>query len=176
MKNPASDSITSFASGRQAQQNSQQDDNYDRLDGHGQSGKTVHVIEWDGNLEVHVYPSGSLKGLGLKLDTQNKNKPVMVLAYRFDTTGPKPIIRRNVLGIELRENFKVYKDPSPADYDKIVITNHLLNKKSSQVADFKLDPAPTQLYPDGHPTLVAKTPDEPARAPASSESIRPFSW
>ena len=29
--------------------------------------KRVDVIEWAGNLEIHVYPAGSLAGLGLKL-------------------------------------------------------------------------------------------------------------
>ena len=53
------------------------DSNYDRLDGVGASGATVNVIEWEGNLEIHVAPPGALHGLSLKLDTRNKSKPVM---------------------------------------------------------------------------------------------------
>ncbi|MGZ3689552.1 MAG: hypothetical protein ACXVBW_14715, partial [Bdellovibrionota bacterium] len=58
------------------------------------------------------------------------------------------------------------------EYDKIVISNQGL---SDQVASFKLDPEPTQLYPDGHPAL-AKTedPKKSARQPAAkSKSAAP---
>src|SRR4051812_30563328 len=71
---------------------------YDRLDGMGSSGKKVQVIEWEGNLEIHVYPSGSLQGLSLKIDRANKERPVMVIGYRFDA-AKKPLIRRAILGI-----------------------------------------------------------------------------
>src|SRR6478672_2141360 len=70
------------------------DDDYDRLDGVGRSGKKVNVIEWEGNLEVHVYPGGSLKGLALKLDKRNKDKPVMVIGYRFNDNPGVQLIRR----------------------------------------------------------------------------------
>ena len=145
------------------------DADYDRLDGHGASGKKVDVIEWEGNLEIHVYPAGSLKGLALKLDKKNKDRPVMVIGYRFDNDPKTQLIRRAILGITLSEGFKAYRDPSADDYDKIIISNNTL---SGQVASYKLDPAPTQLYPDGHPAL-ASTQDKKKsedRAPASANS------
>lgn len=131
-------------------------DDYDRLDGTGASGKKVNVVEWEGNLEVHVYPAGSLKGLALKLDKRNKDKPVMVIGYRFDSDPQKQLIRRAILGIDLREGFKAYRDPSSgSEYDKIVISN---NGLSGDMIAYRLDPEPTQLYPDGHPAL-AQGPD-----------------
>jgi len=144
------------------------DPDYDRLDGTGASGKKVHVIEWEGNLEVHVYPAGSLAGLALKLDKKNKAKPVMVIGYRFDTSPKQQLIRRAILGIDLREGFKVFKDPTAIDYDKIIISN---NGLSSQVVAYRLDPEPSQLYPDGHPALAKKADEEtPPRTPASSHN------
>lgn len=140
-------------------------ENYDRLDRMGASGKKVDVIEWEGNLEVHVYPAGSLKGLGLVLDKKNKDKPVMVISYRFDNT-PKPLIRRAILGIDLKEGFKAFRDPSADGYDKIIISN---NGLSSEMLAFRLDPAPTQLYPDGHPALAKATDEEKDRAPAANK-------
>jgi hypothetical protein len=126
------------------------DVDYDRLDGKGLSGKKVNVIEWEGNLEIHVYPAGSLKGLALKLDKTNKAKPVMVIGYRFDNAPAKQLIRRAILTIDLQEGFKAYRDPSAGDeYDKIVISNQGL---SSQVVAFKLDPPPAESYPEEHPT------------------------
>ncbi len=139
-------------------------DDYDRLDGKGASGKKVDVIEWEGNLEIHVYPGGSLKGLGLKLDKANKAKSVMVISYRFDGKTAGPLIRRVILGIDLREGFHAYKDTSVDEYDKIIISNNVL---SEQVAEYKLDPEPSQLYPDGHPALAQA--GKPSREPASSE-------
>ncbi|MCM2279166.1 MAG: hypothetical protein NDJ89_13905 [Oligoflexia bacterium] len=142
------------------------DADYDRLDGRGASGKKVDVIEWEGNLEIHVYPVGSLKGLALKLDKRNKDKPVMVIGYRFDSDTQKQLIRRAILGIDLREGFRAYKDPMTTDYDKIVISN---NGLASPLALFKLDQDPKQLYPDGHPALAANDPKKPeARQPAGS--------
>lgn len=126
------------------------EDQYDRLDGTGRSRKKVNVIEWEGNLEIHVYPAGSLKGLALKLDKKNKEKPVMVIGYRFDDDPKNKLIRRAILGIELKEGFKVFTDPTAEGYDKIVISNQELN---SPYKRFKLDPPPAQLYPDGHPAL-----------------------
>jgi hypothetical protein len=138
-------------------------DDYDRLDGMGASGEKVNVIEWEGNLEIHVYPGGSLKGLALKLDKRNKDKPVMVIGYRFNTDPSKQLIRRAILGIDLREGFKVYRDPSPgSEYDKIVISN---NGQSGDLVAFHTDPEPTQLYPDGHPAL-AQAPGPAAKAAA----------
>jgi hypothetical protein len=145
------------------------DPDYDRLDGTGASGKKVNVIEWEGNLEVHVYPAGSLKGLALQLDKKNKNKPVMVIGYRFDSQPDKQLIRRAILGIDLREGFKAYRDPSAGDYDKIVITN---NGLGSPLALFKLEPAPTQLYPEGHPALAKTDTEKKTRDPASKHRAK----
>jgi hypothetical protein len=140
------------------------DADYDRLDGTGKSGKTVQVIEWEGNLEIHVYPPGSLRGLALKLDKTNKNKPVMVIGYRFADAPKEQLIRRAILGINLQEGFKTYKDPSEGEFDKIVISN---NGLSGQVVAFALDPEPRQLYPDGHPALAQSAKTGGNRAPAS---------
>lgn len=145
------------------------DADYDRMDGTGASGKTVNVIEWEGNLEIHVSPPGSLVGLGLKLDKRVKDKSVMVIAYRFDSDPGHAQIRRAILGIELREGFKTYRDKSAADYDKIVITNNTLGT-GMELASFKLDPAPKQLYPDGHPALKDR---KVASAPAESQTAEP---
>lgn len=136
-----------------AQQNKDPDKDYDRLDGTGSSGKTVHVIEWEGNLEVHVYPKGSLKGLALKIDDRDQDRPVMVMGYRFDTDPKHQVIRRNVLGIPMA-GFKAYTDPSASDYDKIVVSRNPL----AALKPFTLDPAPTQLYPEGHPMNQATNP------------------
>ena len=137
------------------------DKDYDRLDGTGASGKKVNVIEWEGNLEVHVYPAGSLKGLALKLDKKNKAKPVMVIGYRFDDGAKNQLIRRAILGIDLKEGFKTFRDTSAEGYDKIIISNNTL---SDQVVAYRLDPEPSQLYPEGHPALAAADPVPPASA------------
>ena len=57
---------------------------YDRLDGTGESGKKVNVIEWEGNLEIHVYPKGSVKGLAMKLDDADKDDRWRVAALVMD--------------------------------------------------------------------------------------------
>jgi hypothetical protein len=130
----------------------EEEEEYDRLDGMGASGKKVQVIEWEGNLEVHVYPGGSLKGLALKLDKRNKSKPVMVIGYRFNDNPTKQLIRRAILGIDLHPGFKMYRDPSSgSEYDKVIISN---NGLSGQLTSFGAEPEPTQLYPDGHPALA----------------------
>lgn len=127
------------------------DPDFDRLDGTGKSGKKVHVIEWEGNLEIHVYPKGSLAGLALKLDKRNKNKPVMVIGYRFTNAPKEQLIRRAILGIPLNEGFHTYQDTSTEDYDKVLIS---MNTLADGVVAFRVDPEPKQLYPDGHPALA----------------------
>lgn len=162
------------------------DADYDRLDGRGASGKKVDVIEWEGNLEVHVYPAGSLKGLALKLDKRDKNKTVMVIGYRFENNPNQTQIRRAILGIPLAENFQVFRDPRETDFDKIIISN---NGLSSELVTFKLDVAPTQLYPDGHPALKSNdrkvanekqkgnpTIAQETATPLEEGAIKPFSW
>ncbi len=160
------------------------DKDYDRLDGKGPSGKKVDVIEWEGNLEIHTYPKGSLIGLGLKLDESAKGKKVMVISYRFNNAPNAPLIRRALVSIPFGAIFKAYKDPSADDYDKVIVSN---NGLSGQVIAFQLDPEPKQLYPDGHPALAkkeeAKSPREPASKPVENAApaeedggIRHFEW
>jgi hypothetical protein len=156
---------------------------YDRLDGTGASGKKVNVIEWEGNLEIHVYPAGSLKSLALKIDKKNKDKPVMIIGYRFSDNPGKQLIRRAILGISLKEGFKTFKDPSTADYDKVIIS---MNTLSGDMVAYKLEPEPKTLYPEGHPanSSVAGNAPSPAsekRSPASGTTdengtIKPFNW
>lgn len=132
------------------------EDDFDRLDGRGPSGKKVDVIEWEGNLEIHVSPAGSLKGLGLKLDDRDQKKPVMVISYRFDNT-PKAqkIIRRAILGVPIREGFNAYLDKTADEYDKVLISNQGL-ALSNTLVKYALDPEPKQMYPDGHPALASQ--------------------
>lgn len=148
-------------------------DDYDRLDGTGKSGKRVDVIEWQGNLEIHVYPKGSIAGLAFKLDKRKKEKPVLVIGYRFDNQSTTQLIRRAILGIPLNEHFKVFEDKDTKEYDKVVISNRDL---SSQYASFgKRDKEPTRLYPEGHPAnQVAEEGGSPnkgseTRNPASAQ-------
>lgn len=144
------------------------DANYDRLDGTGASHKKVNVIEWEGNLEIHVYPAGSVKGLALTIDRATKNKPVMVIGYRFNENPKQQLIRRAIIdGISLSDNFKAYKDPSADGYDKFIITNNTLG---GDFAAYKLEPKPTQLYPDAQTEVAAKALKAAAdqRTPASN--------
>lgn len=127
-------------------------DSFDRLDGTGSTGKKVDVIEWGTNLEIHVYPKGSLRGLGLKIDRTNKKKPVMVIAYRFNSVT-YTVTRRAILSIDLTDSFKTYEEPGTDDYDKIIISNNTL---TANVKPFPLDATPTQLYPDHHEMLADK--------------------
>lgn len=123
---------------------------FDRLDGHGPSGKRVDVIEWEGNLEVHVYPKGSLKGLSAKLDDREKGKKVMVIGYRFDADkNAHPLVRRAILGVPFTTNLKAFIDKSEPEFDKLAISNNGLSKPWES---YQLDPAPKQWYPDGHPS------------------------
>jgi hypothetical protein len=176
------------------------DPDFDRLDGKGKSRRRVDVIEWEGNLEVHVYPGGGLRGLALKLDEREEGKKVMVLGYRFDTNPKQQLIRRAMLSIPFRDGFHVYRDPaSGEEYDKIIITNSSLGLP---LVSFRTEAPPSQLYPDGHPlntaTASAKEPeslsrpdsrqDAEGRQPASTPqktllpdtdeegAIRPFHW
>lgn len=137
------------------------DADYDRLDGTGSSGKKVNVIEWEGNLEIHVYPAGSLKGLALKLDKTNKDKPVMVIGYRFVEHPDVQLVRRAILGIDMSDGFRAYKDPTADGYDKIIISN---NGLSSPLAVYRLEPGPKQNYPDAATAKAAAQ----MRLPASS--------
>jgi hypothetical protein len=117
---------------------------FDRLDGTGPSGKKVDVVEWEGNLEVHVYPKGSLKGLSAKLDDRQQGKKVMVIGYRFGKE--RPLIRRAILGVPFDPNLKAFIEPGAKGYDKIGLSNRTL---PAPWKPYKLDPAPAQWYPDG---------------------------
>lgn len=151
------------------------EDDFDRLDGTGASKVKVDVIEWEGNLELHFYPKGRMQGVGLKIDRTKKDKPVMVIAYRFSQPPGRvlastqegspghPIIRRAILGISLRDDFKVFRDPEPTDYDKIIVTNNAL---SAPLLAFNPDAAPKQLYPDGHPLN-----GEPAKSEGEKKNV-----
>jgi hypothetical protein len=162
-------------------------DDYDRLDGRGKSGKKVNVIEWEGNLEIHVYPGGSTQGLALTIDDSNQNKKVMVIGYRFDSNPREQLIRRNVLSIPIRPGFKVYRDPrSGKEYDKFIVTN---TPGGAPLVAYQLESPPTQLYPEGHSSLAKQEESkrDSAREPASgyhapdsldqeTGRIRPTSW
>lgn len=152
------------------------EDDYDRLDGTGQSGKKVDVIEWEGNLEVHVYPKGSTGGLLLQVDRQNKDRPVMVIQFAFNQyEGESPLVRRYILGIPIKDGYKLYQDMSTADYDKFVITNNTLGEKSLVAKTYG---TPSQKYPNGHPMLAQQQADanrKPASVPVQSgKGLVPF--
>lgn len=137
-------------------------DDFDRMDGHGKSGAKVDVIEWEGHLELHVQPPGALHGLALKLDKRNKDKPVMVIGYRFQSAPQQQLVRRAILGISLSDPLYVYRETGTSGYDKFVISGTPL--KGNQYVTFKLDPAPKSLYPEGHPLAESKT--DPSNEPA----------
>ncbi len=145
------------------------DPDFDRLDGTGKSGKKVHVIEWEGNLEIHVYPKGSLAGLAMKLDDRNKKKPVMVIGYRFTNAPKQQLIRRAILGFPIKEGFHAYQDTSVDDYDKVIVS---MNTLADGVIAYKLDPNPKQLYPDGHPALAAAE-QEKAKGRGTASAVEP---
>ncbi|MGE0616534.1 MAG: hypothetical protein AB7P04_12940 [Bacteriovoracia bacterium] len=156
----------SAAAAPPAEKDADPDAKYDRMDGRGESGKRVDVVEWEGNLEIHVYPAGSLSGLALKLE-KTKDKAVMVIGYRFNNAPQKQLIRRAILGVPFAEGFKVYRDKSVDEYDKIIISNNAL---SGDVVAFKLDAEPKQLYPDGHPANGVAATEAQARKPAQNKA------
>ncbi len=118
---------------------------FDRLDGTGPSGKKVDVVEWEGNLEVHVYPKGSLKGLSVKLDDRQKGKKVMVIGYRFGAKE-RPLIRRAILGVPFDAKIQAFIEAGAKGYDKIGLSNRPL---PAPWKPYRLDAAPSQWYPDG---------------------------
>lgn len=145
------------------------DADYDRLDGQGRSGKTVNVVEWEGNLEIHVYPERSLVGLAAKIDQNARGTQVMVLSYRMESDPKLPLIRRAVLGIPFQSGFQAWKDTSAEGYDKIILSNRAL--KGPTLTRFPLEPEPKQLYPDGHPGLQNPDGHPAAKAePAAQEA------
>ena len=158
---------------------------FDRLDGKGPSGKRVDVIEWEGNLEVHVYPKGSLKGLSAKLDDRVEGKKVMVIGYRLGAKT-RPLIRRAILGVPFQPALQAFSDSSEKEFDKLALSNHLLTGKWKP---YTLDPAPAQWYPDGderndapgaessQPLVNLKKSVPKSRKPASEEgSLNDFDF
>ena len=156
---------------------------FDRLDGTGPSKKRVDVIEWEGNLEVHVYPKGSLQGLSAKLDDRTEGKKVMVIGYRF-TPGGRPLIRRAILGTPFTSDLKGFTDTSEKDFDKLALSNHGLSGKWKP---YKLTPAPKQWYPDGDerneepasPSYLGELKvkkEKPVRNPSSENSLNQFDF
>jgi hypothetical protein len=157
---------------------------FDRLDGKGPSGKRVDVIEWEGNLEVHVYPKGSLKGLSAKLDDRVEGKKVMVIGYRLGAKT-RPLIRRAILGVPFQPALQAFSDSSEKEFDKLALSNQLLTGKWKP---YKLDPAPVQWYPDGderneekiespQPLVEVKKAAPKTRKPASDEgSLNDFDF
>jgi hypothetical protein len=146
---------------------------FDRLDGHGATAKKVDVIEWEGNLEIHVYPKGSLRTLGMKVDRKSKTSTnaVMVIEYGF-TNVPYTLIRRAVLSINMPDSFHAFRDETADDYDKIIVSGHLI----AGAKEYALAPEPTQLYPDYHPALAQEDDDAPQSAGAPAKAYpRPAS-
>ncbi len=129
---------------------------FDRLDGTGPSKKRVDVVEWNGNLEIHVYPKGSLSGIGAKLDDREKGKKVMVIAYHLKGSK-EPLVRRALLGIPFSGNFKAFVDTTEKEFDKIGLSNQELGKPWSP---YKLQPPPKQWGPDGSKHDEHSTPEQ----------------
>lgn len=149
---------------------------YDRLDGHGATAKKVDFIEWEGNFEVHVYPKGSLKTLGMKIDHESKSTKGAVMVMELGFQGvPYTLIRRAPLFISLPDAFQAFQDETTADYDKIIVSGHSI----TGVKKFTLHAPPTQLYPDYHPaltedaSLAEEPPAKPAQRKSASESVAP---
>jgi hypothetical protein len=148
---------------------------FDRLDGHGPSSKKVDVIEWEGNLEIHVYPKGSLRSLGMKIDHESKTtkNKVMVIEYGFNSV-PYTLIRRAILSIPMPDNFHAFRDETADDYDKIIISPQIISGAKA----FALAPPPTQLYPDYHPALAqdggAGSPDAPIARPSTLQPTKRY--
>jgi len=143
----------------------QKKDKFDRLDGKGHSGVRIDVIEFEGNLEIHAYPSKSIKGLALKVDRENEKKPVLVIGYRFKTNPQKQLVRRAVLGVPLQEPFHVYLDPSHNDYDQFIVSNHQLAQ--SGLVPFNLDSKLKSLHPEAPSEEPKNGPVTASRVPAS---------
>jgi hypothetical protein len=166
----------------------QEKDDFDRFDGTGKSKAKIDVIEWEQNIEIHSDGYGKVLGLGAKLDDRDSNKKVLVIGFRLNGSSGT-FVRRATLGIPFTKNIKGFKDPTAKGYEKFAITNHDLGKPW---VPYKLDPAPTKWYPDGHPGNEESAPEKPQRMsnevtpsvngernPANGEEgneIKSFSW
>lgn len=130
-------------------------DNFDRLDGTGPSHVKVHVVEWEGNLEIHVTPKGALQGLGIKYEKENKSRSILILAYRLGLTT-SPLVRRAILGIPWPTQVQAYRDLSADGYDKIIFSG--TRPSEGRIVPFRLDAPPQQNYPQGHPSATPENP------------------
>lgn len=160
--------LSLFSANMSRAQSSPIKDDFDRLDGRGSSGVRVDVIDWAGNLEIHVYPKNSLAGLAMKIDRKQKDKPVMVIGYRFQNNPNDQIIRRALLTMPMSDQFQVFQDKGADGYDKVIVSNHVL----ADLLAFKLDPDPAHLYPEGHPMreVAQEESNTPKRSPSQSSS------
>jgi hypothetical protein len=129
---------------------------FDRLDGTGPSKKRVDVVEWNGNLEIHVYPKGSLTGIGAKLDEREKGKKVMVIAYHLKGVA-EPLVRRALVSIPFHGKFKAFVDSSEKEFDKIGLSTQDLSKPWGP---YPLKAPPKQWGPDGSKHDEDSTPEQ----------------
>jgi hypothetical protein len=129
---------------------------FDRLDGTGPSKKRVDVVEWEGNLEIHVYPKGSTNGIGAKLDDRDTSKKVMVIAYTLGG-AKEPLVRRAILGVPFTKAISGFIDPTEKEFDKIALSNSDMPKPW---IPYKLATPPKQWGPDGSNYDENSTPDQ----------------
>jgi hypothetical protein len=141
---------------------------FDRLDGTGNSGKRVDVIEWKDNLELHIYPQGSLAGLALEIDRTNKGRPVMIIGYRFNHDTEEQLIRRAILSKDFKSGFETYISRSDPDMDKILITEKKQPSPGPDYASFELEGPPAHHYPKGHPLREIAESHAPHRLPTAT--------
>ncbi len=173
LASPATEAAPKGVSAKAQAGRVQEPKDFDRLDGHGATAKKVDVIEWEGNLEIHVYPKGSLRSLAMKVDHESKTSKnaVMVIEYGF-TNVPYTLIRRAVLSINMPDLFHAFRDETADDYDKIIVSGHLI----AGAKEFALATPPTQLYPDYHPALAQDDDAAPEAAGAPAKAYpRPAS-
>ena len=164
------------------------EEQYDRLDGTGASGKKMDVVEWEGNLELHVSPKGTTGGIGAKLDDRTEGKKVLVMGIRLKTQK-EVLVRRAILGVPFTANVKGFIDPTEKDYDKIALSNQTLGPPWKP---YKLDTPPKNWYPDGderneadpasvkEPVTTPRLGKKPAgasdRVPAADGSLNQYNW
>ena len=119
---------------------------YDPLDGTGSTGVRIEVMNWVGNVELHISPKGLLRDLALKLDMDQDDYPVLVVGYKF-SKEPKPVIQRIRLENELKTGFKVFRSNSAenSSSDEIIISNNSL--VDEEITEIPFDPEPIAMFP-----------------------------
>ncbi len=149
---------------------------FDRLDGKGRSGVVVDVIEWEGHLELHITPKGQLLGLAARIDRKQKDRPVMIIGYRFQAHPEEQLIRRAVLSIPLQDGFKAFRDTGVSDFDKVMIANE--NLAGGSVIVYRFEEKLSGDYPAEHPLAVAasqeaksveRKPSSPQKPPVQND-------